>query len=164
MEKTLEALFHRTLKDIYYAEREVLKGLQKMSRNASSPDLETAFSAHREETAGQIERLQKIFELLGKRAQGKTCDAMEGLLAEGDEVIENFKDQPALDAGLVATAQAIEHYEIARYGTLKAWADELGMTDASELLGQTLKEEIAADALLSTLAGRRINHAAIAAE
>ncbi|TBW40360.1 ferritin-like domain-containing protein [Siculibacillus lacustris] len=164
MEKTLETLFHDTLKDIYYAERKILKALPKMARGASSPDLKAAFGAHKDETEGQIERLQKIFELLGKRAQGKTCDAIEGILAEGDEVMESFKGTPALDAGLVSAAQAVEHYEIARYGTLKAWADELGMPEAAALLAETLKEEVATDERLTELAGARINHTAMAAE
>jgi ferritin-like metal-binding protein YciE len=164
MEKNLESLFHETLKDIYYAERKILKALPKMARGASSPELKAAFTAHRDETEVQIDRLQRIFEILGKRAQGKTCDAIEGILAEGEEVIETFKGQPALDAGLVAAAQAVEHYEIARYGTLKAWAGQLGLTDVAGLLGQTLEEEIAADELLSELAGEGINHQAMAAE
>lgn len=164
MDKTLGTLFRETLKDVYYAERKILKALPKMARGANSPELETAFLAHRQETEGQVERLQMIFEIIGERAQGKTCDAIEGILAEGDEVLGTYKGAPALDAGLVAAAQAVEHYEIARYNTLKAWATELGLPDVAELLDRTLAEEVAADLLLSELAGRTIDRAAIAAE
>jgi ferritin-like metal-binding protein YciE len=164
VDRTLKTLFHETLKDIYCAERKILKALPNMARGASNPDLETAFLAHRQETEGQVERLQKIFEIIGKRAEGKTCDAIEGILAEGEEVLETYKGEPALDAGLVASAQAVERYEIARYGTLKAWATELGMNDVANLLDRTLAEEVAADLLLTELASRNIDHAAIAAE
>lgn len=151
-EKTLEKLFHETLKDVYYAERKVLKALPKMARGAQSPELKAAFEKHKDETEGQIERLQQVFEILGKRAQGKTCDAIEGIVAEGEEILDDFKGEPALDAGLVAAAQAVEHYEIARYGTLKRWAETLGMADAAKLLHATLQEEMATDAALTNLA------------
>ncbi|KAK0341746.1 hypothetical protein LTR94_025132, partial [Friedmanniomyces endolithicus] len=124
-EKTLDNLFYDTLKDIYYAERKILKGLKKMSKGAQASELKAAFDKHYEETEGQIERLQQVFEIIGKRAQGKTCDAIEGILAEGEEIAEEYKDNPALDAGLLAAAQAVEHYEITRYGTLKRWANVL---------------------------------------
>src|SRR6202166_2494739 len=130
MEKDLNVLFLDTLKDIYYAEKQIYKSLPKMAKAASSDKLKAAFEKHHEETEGQIERIEKIFELLGKPARGKKCDAIEGILDEGKEVMEEYKDAPALDAGLLAAAQAVEHYEIARYGTLKSWADKLGNKEA----------------------------------
>jgi len=151
-EKTLEDLFHDTLKDIYYAERKILKALPKMARAAASDELKQAFTKHKDETEGQIERLQKVFEIIGKRAQGKTCDAIEGILSEGEEIIEEYKGTDAMDAGLVAAAQAVEHYEIARYGTLKRWAQMLGLKDAAKLFDETLKEESKTDADLTALA------------
>ncbi|UDQ87191.1 ferritin-like domain-containing protein [Xanthobacter autotrophicus] len=162
-EKTLEDLFHDTLKDIYYAERKILKTLPKMARAASSPELKAAFEKHKDETEGQIERLQQVFELIGKRAQGKTCDAIEGIVAEGEEIIENFKGSPAIDAGLISSAQAVEHYEITRYGTLKRWAEVLGLTDVATLLQQTLAEETQTDKSLTALADKSANAIAKAA-
>jgi len=150
-EKTLDDLFYDTLKDVYFAERQILKSLPKMAKAANSEKLKEAFLLHREETEGQIERLQKVFEIAGKRAQGKTCEAIKGILEEGEEIMEEFEDSPALDAGLVSSGQAVEHYEIARYGTLKTWASQLGLEDAAKLLQQTLEEEKKADALLSKL-------------
>jgi ferritin-like metal-binding protein YciE len=129
-EKALEDLFHETLKDIYYAEKHILKALPKMAKSAKSAELRQAFEKHREETEGQIERLESVFEMLGKSPRGKTCEAIQGLVEEGKEVMEEFKDSPALDAGILAGAQAVEHYEISRYGTLKTWAGALGMEDA----------------------------------
>jgi ferritin-like metal-binding protein YciE len=159
-EKTLEDLFHDTLKDIYYAERKILKALPKMKRAAQSDELKAAFEKHRQETEGQIERLQQVFEIIGKRAQGKTCDAIEGIVAEGEEIIEEFKDTVALDAGLISAAQAVEHYEIARYGTLKRWATELGHADAAKLLDATLQEESKTDGDLTKLAETAANQTA----
>lgn len=156
-EKTLHDLFHDTLRDIYYAERKILKALPKMRRAAQAEDLKAAFEKHREQTEGQIERLQQVFEILGKSPRGKTCDAIEGILSEGDEIMEEFKDSPALDAGLISAAQAVEHYEITRYGTLSRWATELGMKDAVSLLDQTLQEESQTDSDLTNLAERSIN-------
>jgi ferritin-like metal-binding protein YciE len=156
-EKTLEDLFLDTLKDIYYAERKILKTLPKMKRAAQSDALKLAFDKHMQETEGQIERLQQVFEILGKRAQGKTCDAIEGIIAEGEEIMEEFKDTAALDAGLISSAQAVEHYEITRYGTLKRWASELGMADAAQLLDATLKEESKTDSDLTKLADTSAN-------
>ena len=164
MEKKLDKLFHETLKDIYYAERQILRALPKMARGAETPELAEAFQKHKDETEVHVERLQQVFELLGKRAQGKTCDAIEGILAEGDEILEEFKGEPALDAGLPAAAQAVEHYEIARYGALKAWATALGMPDAAKLLDATLKEEMKTDQLLTQLAEKNVNRMAVAAE
>ncbi|PVE54215.1 ferritin-like domain-containing protein [Rhizobium rhizogenes] len=156
-EKQLDDLFYDTLKDIYFAERQILKALPKMARAASSDKLTAAFEKHKEETQGQIERLQEIFELLGKRAQGKTCEAIQGIIAEGEEIMEDFKGSPALDAGLISSAQAVEHYEMARYGTLKAWAEQLGHKQAVQLLDATLKEETKTDADLSSLATASLN-------
>ncbi|CAH1658685.1 MAG: ferritin-like domain-containing protein [Chelatococcus sp.] len=156
-EQNLETLFHETLKDILYAEKQILKALPKMARNADSEQLKQAFLAHREETDTHVERLQQIFEMLDKPARGKTCDAILGIVEEGKEVMEEFSGSPALDAGLTASAQAVEHYEIARYGTLKTWATQLGMKDAAKLLDQTLQEEIKTDKLLTQLAEQAVN-------
>ena len=156
-EKTLDNLFYDTLKDIYYAERKILKGLKKMSKGAQAPELKAAFDKHSEETEGQIERLQQVFEIIGKRAQGKTCDAIEGILAEGDEILEEYEGTDALDAGLISAAQAVEHYEITRYGTLKRWATLLGYDDAARLLDETLTEESKTDESLTALADAKAN-------
>lgn len=162
-EKTLDDLFHDTLKDIYYAERKILKTLPKMARGAKSPELKAAFEKHRDQTEGHVERLQQVFEIIGKRAQGKTCDAIEGLIAEGEEIMEEFKGTPAGDAGLISAAQAVEHYEITRYGTLKRWAQALGHKDAVKLLDQTLQEEGQTDKDLTKLADAGVNDMAKAA-
>ena len=162
-DKSLDDLFHDTLKDIYYAERKILKALPKMARAAQSEGLKAAFEKHREETEGQVERLVQVFEIMGKPARGKTCDAIEGIIAEGEEIIEEFKDTPALDAGLISSAQAVEHYEITRYGTLKRWAGELGLKDAVKLLDETLKEESKTDSDLTKLADASANQRAKAA-
>lgn len=162
-DKKLEDLFLDTLKDVYYAERKILKALPKMAKGAQSPELKAAFEKHRGETEGQIERLQEIFEILGKRAQGKTCHAIEGILEEGEEILDEYKGSPALDAGLVSSAQAVEHYEIARYGTMKRWAETLGMKDVAKLLAATLDEETMTDKALTSLATTSANPAAKAA-
>lgn len=154
-EKTLDNLFYDTLKDIYYAERKILKALPKMARGAQSPDLKAAFEKHRDETEGQIERLQQVFDIIGKRAMGKTCDAIEGIIAEGEEILEEYEGTDALDAGLIAAAQAVEHYEITRYGTLKRWATLLGFEDAARLLDETLQQESKTDEDLTALADAR---------
>jgi ferritin-like metal-binding protein YciE len=159
-EKTLNDLFYDTLKDIYYAERQIVKALPKMARAAQAPALKTAFQKHKEETEVHIERLQQVFEAIGKRAQGKTCEAIQGILSEGEEIMEEFKGTAALDAGLISSAQAVEHYEITRYGTLKAWAEQLGHRDAAQLLDATLKEEAKTDEALTTLAESAVNAAA----
>ncbi|CAN7673151.1 ferritin-like domain-containing protein [Rhizobium sp. LjRoot30] len=156
-EKTLQDLFLDTLKDIYYAERQIVKALPKMARATQSADLKAAFQKHKEETEGQIERLQQVFELLGKPARGKTCDAIVGILAEGEEIMEEYKGSEALDAGLISSAQAVEHYEITRYGTLKAWAGRLGLNEAAQLLDATLQEESATDEALTGLAEASAN-------
>ncbi|OHV81898.1 ferritin-like domain-containing protein [Ensifer sp. LCM 4579] len=162
-EKTLETLFHETLRDIYYAERQILKALPKMARAAKSQNCKDAFEKHKEETETHVERLQKVFEMIGKRAQGKTCEAMDGLIAEGEDVAEEFKGSPAVDAGLIAAAQAVEHYEIARYGTLKTWAQQLGLNEAVSLLDATLQEEGDTDKKLTKLAVEAANQKAKAA-
>ncbi len=150
--KTLEDLFHDTLRDIYYAEKKILKALPKMRRAAQSKELKAAFEKHEAQTEGQVERLEQVFEMMGKSARGKTCDAIEGIIAEGEEIADEFKGTPALDAGLISAAQAVEHYEITRYGTLKQWAIELGMKDAAALLDKTLGEEAMTDEDLTLLA------------
>ena len=156
-EKDLSTLFLDTLKDIYYAEKQIYKSLPKMAEAAASDELRTAFEKHHDETEGQIERLEKIFEMLDKPARGKKCDAIEGILDEGKEIMKEYADTPALDAGLLAAAQAVEHYEISCYGTLKAWATKLGMPNAVELLDQTLNEEKKTDDALSKIALSTIN-------
>ena len=160
-EKTLDVLFHDTLKDIYYAERKILKSLPKMARAAQAPELKAAFEKHREQTEGQIERLQQVFEIIGKPARGKTCEAIEGILAEGEEIMEEYKGAAALDAGLLAAAQAVEHYEITRYGTLKRWAKVLGLEDAASLLDETLEEEAQTDVDLTAIADAAVNAEAL---
>jgi ferritin-like metal-binding protein YciE len=162
--KTLEDLFLDTLKDIYYAERKILKALPKMKRAATDEKLAQAFEKHHSETEEQIERLQKVFETLGKSARGKTCDAIEGIIAEAEEIMDEFKGSPALDAGLISSAQAVEHYEITRYGTLHRWAKELGMKDAAKLLNETLQQEWKTDEDLTKLADKTVNDAAKAPE
>lgn len=159
-DKTLNDLFHETLRDIYYAERKILKALPKMARSAQSEKLKNAFLKHRDETEGQVERLQQVFEIIGKNARGKTCAAIEGIVEEADEIMEDFKGTPALDAGLLAAAQAVEHYEISRYGTLATWARELDLKDAVTLLEQTLAEESKTDETLTKLAETAVNQAA----
>lgn len=162
-EKTLDDLFHDTLRDIYYAERKILKALPKMKRAAQSDELKTAFEKHREQTESHVERLEQVFEIIGKTPRGKTCEAIEGIVAEGEEIIEEFKGTAALDAGLISAAQAVEHYEITRYGTLKRWAGELGLNDAVRLLDATLKEEAKTDEDLTRLADASANQRAKAA-
>jgi ferritin-like metal-binding protein YciE len=159
-EKTLEDLFLTTLKDIYYAEKQILRTLPKMAKAAESEELREAFQTHRDETEGQIQRLERVFESMGKKAQGKTCESIQGIIEEGKEIMEDFADSEALDAGLVAAAQAVEHYEISRYGTLRTWAQELGMKEAVKLLEQTLEEEKKTDQLLTELAEARVNQKA----
>lgn len=161
--KTLEVLFHDTLKDLYYAERQILKALPKMIAAASSPELKEGFSSHLEETEVQVERLEQIFTMINKSAQGKTCPAIEGILEEGAEIMKEYAGSPAMDAALAAAGQAVEHYEIARYGTLSAWAELLGYAEAIPLLQETLDEESAADEALSKVA-MDVNQVAIAAQ
>ena len=159
-EKTLNDLFLEALKDAYHAEKQILRALPKMAKAARSQELRQAFQTHREETEQQIERLEQVFELVGKPARGKPCQAMQGIIEEGKEVMEDFADSEALDAGLIDAAQAVEHYEICRYGSLRSWATQLGMNDAARLLEQTLEEEKKTDELLSQLAESAANQKA----
>lgn len=161
-DKHLNDLFLDTLKDIYFAEKQILKALPKMAKAATSDKLRAAFEKHYDETEGQVERLEQIFELLDKPARGKTCDAIVGILDEGKEIMDEYKGTSSLDAGLLAAAQAVEHYEISRYGTLKTWATELGMKDAVRLLDETLNQEKKTDETLSGLAKSAVNLAAAA--
>ena len=156
-EKKLNDLFLTTLKDVYYAEKAILRALPKMAKAAESGDLKEAFVKHRDETAGHVERLEQIFDKLGKKASGKTCEAIKGIIEEGEEIMDDFEDSDALDAGLIAAGQAVEHYEISRYGTLRTWAQQLGMRDAAKLLDQTLAEEKKTDELFTQLAEARAN-------
>ena len=156
-EKDLSSLFLDTLKDIYYAEKQIYKALPKMAKAASSDQLRNAFEKHHDETEEHIERLEKVFDLLGKPARGKKCEAIEGIIDEGKEIMDEYQDAPALDAGLIAAAQAVEHYEISRYGTLKSWADKLSMNEAMKLLDQTLAEEKKTDDTLSKIAVSAVN-------
>jgi ferritin-like metal-binding protein YciE len=159
--KGLEDLFLDGLKDLYYAEKKILKALPKMARAAEAPDVTSAFEKHLAETEGQVERLEKVFELLYKAARGKTCPAINGIIEEGSEILDEYKGSHAIDAGLVAAAQSVEHYEIARYGTLIAWAEELDMPDAVRLLKETLAEEEATDEALSALGEGGANQRAL---
>src|SRR3954468_11703592 len=155
--KQLDELFHDTLKDIYYAEKKILSALPKMAKAAQNDDLRAAFEKHKTETEGQIDRLEQVFQLIEEKPQGKKCAAIEGILEEGQEIIKEYKGSPALDAGMLAAAQAVEHYEIARYGTLRTWAAELGLDDVAQLLEETLKEEEATDEALTALAETAVN-------
>jgi ferritin-like metal-binding protein YciE len=158
--KGLDALFHNTLKDIYFAEKKILGALPKMEDAAQSPELKKAFAKHRGETEGQVERLEQVFALIDAKPQAKTCDAIMGIMKEGEEMMDEYKGSPALDAALLAVAQAVEHYEMSRYGTLKTWADELGIDKAVKLLDATLQEEKKTDAALTQLAVTVINYEA----
>jgi ferritin-like metal-binding protein YciE len=161
--KKLDELFHDTLKDIYFAEKKILATLPKMAKAAQSPDLKKAFEKHRGETEGHVARLEKVFAAIDKKPQAKTCDAIVGITGEGAEIMKEYKGSPALDAGLLAAAQAVEHYEISRYGTMKTWAQELGLNDAVRLLDQTLEEEKKTDAALTKIAEAAVNQQAEAA-
>ncbi len=161
--KHLDELFHDTLKDIYFAEKKILATLPKMAKAAQSADLKRAFEKHHRETENHVTRLEEVFAALEKKPQAKTCDAIVGITAEGAEIMKEYKGSPALDAGLLAAAQAVEHYEMSRYGTLKTWAQELGLKDAARLLDQTLQEEKNTDATLTKIAEAIVNQHAEAA-
>ena len=161
--KTLDELFHDTLKDIYFAEKKIRSTLPKMAKAAQNGELKAAFEKHRDETEGQVERLDQVFAIIDKKPQGKTCAAIVGITEEGAEIMQEYKGSPALDAGLLAAAQAVEHYEISRYGTLRTWAEELGHTDAASLLQETLDEEEATDQALTKIANTAVNQEAEAA-
>jgi ferritin-like metal-binding protein YciE len=162
-ESSLQELFHETLRDIYFAEKKILSTLPKMAKAAHSKELKAAFEKHEAETEEHVSRLEKVFEQIDETARGKTCDAIIGIIEEGQEVMKEFKGEPALDAGLLAAAQAVEHYEIARYGTLKTWAAELGLKEAVKLLDATLAEEKKTDETLTRLAEQEVNQHAQAA-
>ena len=159
-DKDLNDLFLDTLKDIYFAEKKILTALPKMAKAAHNEDLKAAFEKHEAQTEEQIQRLEQVFGMIDAKPQGKTCAAIMGIIEEGQEIIKEYKGSPALDAGLLAAAQAVEHYEISRYGTLCTWAQELGLDDAKELLGATLDEEETTDELLSELAENVVNQEA----
>ncbi len=156
-EKNLKDLFLHTLKDVYFAEHEILKALPEMAEAAGTDKLRQAFETHRSQTEQQVQRLKDVFGILGENAVGVPCEAIQGILTEGREVMEEFAGGPALDAGLIAAAQAVEHYEIARYGALRSWAELLGLEDVEELLDETLDEEKETDALLTELAEDMVN-------
>ena len=156
----LEDLFLMTLKDIYHGEKQIVMALPKMAKHAESDELKDALQHHLEETKGQVQRLEQVFKMLGKPAKAEKCEAIEGLIEEGEEVISEAEAGPVADAGIIAAGQAIEHYEIARYGTLIAWAKELGMKDAAKLLGETLEQERSADQKLSKIALGDVNRSA----
>ena len=161
--KTLDELFHDTLKDIYFAEKKILTALPKMAKAAQNEELSAAFIKHRGETEGHVERLEQVFAIIDKKPQGKTCDAIVGITEEGADIMKEYKGSPALDAGLLAAAQSVEHYEISRYGTLRAWAEESELTDAASLLEETLSEEKATDEALTRIAENVVNQEAEAA-
>ncbi|HZP79483.1 MAG TPA: DUF892 family protein [Pseudolabrys sp.] len=162
--KKLDELFHETLKDVYFAEKKLVAAIPKLAKAAQDEDLKSAFEKHAEETKGHVERLEQVFAAIEQKPHGKTCDAILGIVEEAEEVMKEFKGSPALDAGLIASAQAAEHYEIARYGTLKTWAQELGLDEAVELLEATLGEEKKTDDTLTELAESAANAHAEAAE
>jgi ferritin-like metal-binding protein YciE len=162
-EKQLDELFHETLKDIYYAEKKLLTALPKMAKASQSEELAAAFEKHATETEAQIERLEQVFAMIDETPKGKTCEAINGLVDEGKEIMSDFKNSPAHDAGLLAAAQAVEHYEISRYGTLRTWAQKLGLNDAVALLEETLEEEKKTDKALTQLAEAAVNDMAEAA-
>jgi ferritin-like metal-binding protein YciE len=155
--KKLNDLFHDTLKDIYYAEKSILTALPKMAQAAQNEDLKAAFEKHRNETEEQVRRLERVFETIGEKPQDKKCAAIEGIVEESEGIIKEYEGSPALDAGLIASAQAVEHYEMCRYGTLITWALQLGNTAGAELLTETLSEEQATDEALSQLAETCVN-------
>ena len=159
-EKTLDDAFYETLKDVFYAEKASVKALKKSAKAAKSLELKQAFDTHAEESANQVHRLEQVFELIGKPARAKTCEAMSGIVSEMNEDLEDFGDTPAGDAVLIGCAQAVEHYEIARYGMLKTWARQLGHDDASQLLDETLQEEKKTDELLTQIAEASVNASA----
>jgi ferritin-like metal-binding protein YciE len=158
--KQLDELFHDTLKDIYFAEKKILTALPKMAKAAQNEDLKAAFEKHEAETEEQVARLEKVFSAIDAKPQGKTCPAIVGIIEEGQEIMKEYKGSPALDAGLLSAAQAVEHYEISRYGTLKTWAQELGLDEAVSLLEETLEEEKATDEALTELAETAVNQEA----
>jgi ferritin-like metal-binding protein YciE len=160
---SLEKLFLEELKDVYNAEKQLLRALPRMAKAAESPELQQAFTKHQKETEGQMRRLERVFQELGQSARGKTCKGMQGLVEEGKEVMEKEGEGPVIDAALIASAQRVEHYEIAAYGCLRTYAHLLGLSQAEQLLQQTLEEEEATDKILTQLGESGINEAAAAA-
>ncbi|WP_105433067.1 MULTISPECIES: ferritin-like domain-containing protein [Neorhizobium] len=158
--KKLDELFHDTLKDVYFAEGKIVETLPKMEKAAKNKELKAAFTKHLGETKVHVERLEEVFKIIGQKPQKKTCDAIMGITKEGAEIMEEYEGSPALDAGLLAAAQAVEHYEMSRYGTLRTWALELGMKDAAKLLQTTLDEEQATDIALTLIATSVVNQKA----
>jgi ferritin-like metal-binding protein YciE len=155
--KTLDDLFVHTLQDIYYAENQITKALPTMIKKATDPQLKQGFETHLRETEGQIKRLEQVFKMHGQSAKGVDCPAIDGIIKEANEVASDVADKEVLDAALVASAQAVEHYEITRYGTLIAWAKQLGRNDCASVLQQNLDEEKATDAKLTAMAERKVN-------
>ena len=155
--QSFEDLFQDMLQDIYYVEKKLVKTLPGMAKKATAPDLRTAIEDHLTETEGHVQRLEQVFELLGKTPKAKKCEAFEGLIAEAEEVMSEITDKQTLDAAIIASAQAVEHYEIARYGTLCSWAEQLGQDDAADLFEKTLEEEKAADEKLTEIAEEEVN-------
>lgn len=159
--KSMEDLFLDQLRDIYHAEKQLVKALPKMAKNSSSPDLKNAFEEHLQQTEHHVERIEQVFERINARAKAKKCVAMEGLIEEGQELLEAKPLETILDAGLICAAQKVEHYEIASYGTLITWAHQLGYHDAADILKETLEEEKAADEKLTHLAESNVNQEAL---
>ena len=160
-EKNLEALFLHNLKDIYFAEQQIAKAMPAMIKAAEADELRSAFETHMRETQDQIRRLEQIFEMLGEKPQGVQCDGILGIIKEGQDVMQEFSGGEAFEAALIAAAQSIEHYEISRYGTLKAWAQQLGLEEAEDLLEQSLDEETDTDEILTEIAEAAINPEAV---
>ncbi len=158
--QSLDDLFHVLLQDVYFAEKELLKTLPELAKKSANKTLRQAFADHRDETEEHLKRLEKVFEAIGKKPRGKICDAMLGIIVEGQHVIDEVEDDAVRDAAILAAAQAVEHYEIARYGTLRAWAELLGQDEIVELLSETLEEEKHADELLSSIAEGGVNESA----
>jgi ferritin-like metal-binding protein YciE len=158
--KTMDDLFVHTLRDIYYAEKQIVKALPDMVEKSSDPQLKQGFQSHLRETENHVKRLEQVFDLIGKKAQGVDCPAIDGIIKEADEVAGEVDKKQVMDAALIAAAQAVEHYEMTRYGTLIAWAKQLGRNDVTTLLNQTLEEEKAADKKLTSMAESQVNRKA----
>jgi ferritin-like metal-binding protein YciE len=154
---SLHDLFLDSLRDLYNAENQIIKALPKMAKTADSEELQNAFQEHLDQTRGHVERLEKVFEIMGAKARGKTCQAMEGIIEEGKELMKESAEPEVLDAGLIAAAQKVEHYEMASYGTVRTWAHQLGQNEAADLLQQTLDEEMDTDRRLTNIAENMVN-------
>jgi ferritin-like metal-binding protein YciE len=158
--KNMDDLFVHTLRDIYYAEKQIVKALPEMIEKANNPQLKQGFQTHLRESENHVKRLDQVFELIGKEAQGVDCPAIDGIIEEAEDVAGEVQDKTVLDAALIAAAQAVEHYEMTRYGTLIAWAKQMGHNNAVTLLNQTLEEEKATDKKLTQMAESQINRRA----